>query len=769
MSHVHRLVAIWALAVLAPAAAVLGAQAAAFAQAAGLTGIVVSDTTPVPGAAVSVSGNDVRLLAKSDALGRFSFSTLPIGSYEVQAGASDGRTGTVRVYLGSGGASVTVAIRSLKEIGHTGVSVRTPVSGRSGTDAAINGEALSRSPAAGSFSEMLLQVPGAARGANGVVHINGDHSDINYVINGVSLPQELNRVIGNEVEPGNVAFAEVLEGAYPAQYGEKFGAIVNIATRSGAGPAGYTLDATAGSYASYDSTLGYHTPAGAGSLLVALRNERSNRALDPPDLSSPHDAGSDTNQFFRYSVPNKNDVLDVTFTHSLQTYQIPPDIANGAPSAQNDNEKQGDYFGQIQYRHAIGDHGSFSFGPSVKHSEISDFPDYANDIAYGLANAAAAGCSTSPQDCATSVDANRNSTDYRFNADYALRSPHHEIRAGAVYDLTTVSKDYAITLQPDNPYGRAPYTITDRAPNAGHTYEAYLQDSWKMGDDYQLDYGLRYDTFQLFSTQFLTGSGQVSPRLKLTRLFGPRASLYVYYGRFFTPYSFENVSPAAATLLYPGQSGNFDLLPQRDSDYEIGGHLPLGNGDLGLRIMQKDATDLLDDTQVGFTNLHQDINYKLGRIATQSLAYELPLQRQGRFYFSATHTYAVVKDCETQLLAPCFSGPQLDWGPADHEQNWDLNGGVLLNDFRGGWWAFDGEYGSGLTSTYCRPLNDNCKVPPHTTFNAAKGFALSPDLTLTVRLLNVFNDTYRVTYFNAQGNHYGLPRSLEVGIKLRGR
>jgi hypothetical protein len=757
------------LAALAATAAVLPPRTAAFAQASYLSGVVVSGQTPVSGADVSVSGNNITLHAKTDAQGRFSFSTLPVGSYELRADASDGRSGTVRIDLESGGASVTLAVLALKEIGHAGVSARAPVGRRSGTDVVINGEALSRSPAAGSFSEMLLQVPGAARGANGVVHINGDHSDINYVINGVSLPQELNRVIGNEVEPANVAFAEILEGAYPAQYGEKFAAVVNIATRSGGGPAGYTLEGTAGSYASYDSTLGYHAPLGAGSLLVAVRNERSNRALDPPDPSSPHDAGSDTNQFFRYSVPVKNDVLDVTFTHSFQTYQIPPDIANGASFAQDDNEKQEDYFGQIQYRHAIGDHGSFSFGPSVKHSQIFDFPDYANDIAYGEANAAAADCAANPQDCANSVYANRGSTDYRFNADYALRSPHHEIRAGSVYDLTTVSKDYAITLQPDNPYGAAPFTIADRAPNVGHTYEAYLQDSWKMGDAYQLDYGLRYDTFQLFSTQFLTGSAQFSPRLKLTRLFGPRTSLYVYYGRFFTPYSFENVSPSAAALLYPGQSGSFDLLPQRDSDYEIGGHLPLGSGDLGLRVMQKDATDLIDDTQVGFTNLHQDINYKLGRIATESLAYELPLQRQGRFYFSASHTYADVKDCETQLLAPCFSGPQLDWGPADHDQNWDISGGELLNDRRGGWWAFDGEYGSGLTSAYCQPLNDNCKVPPHTTFNVAKGFTLAPNVVLTARLLNIFNDTYRVTYLNAQGNHYALPRSLEVGFRLTGR
>ncbi len=43
----------------------------------------------------------------------------------------------------------------------------------------------------------------------------------------------------------------------------------------------------------------------------------------------------------------------------------------------------------------------------------------------------------------------------------------------------------------------------------------------------------------------------LSPRVKLTRFLGPRTSVYGYYGRFFTPYSFENVSPSAAACINP--------------------------------------------------------------------------------------------------------------------------------------------------------------------------------------------------------------------------
>lgn len=255
-----------------------------------------------------------------------------------------------------------------------------------------------------------------------------------------------------------------------------------------------------------------------------------------------------------------------------------------------------------------------------------------------------------------------------------MRSARHEVRTGALYDVTSVDKLYLVTLQPGNFLAPifapqtpgAAYTVADAAPSVGR------------------------------SNQFDRGFSQFSPRVKLTRLYGSRASAYAYVGRFFTPFSLENVSPAAAHLLnLPLQPtiAQFDLKPQRDWDFEIGGHLPLGSGELGLRVAQKIATDLIDDTQVGVTALHQDINYARGNISTQSVAHQRPLRDGGRAYFSVAHTRAVNKGCETQLLAPCFGAPA-DWTPADHDQRWSGSGGSLRNDARGGWLTVDGEMGS---------------------------------------------------------------------------
>jgi len=181
---------------------------------------------------------------------------------------------------------------------HRGHS-RPPAQG-SGTDVSLSAENLTRSPANGNLSELLVQLPGAARGANGVVHINGDHGDINYIVDGVPIPQELNRTVGGEFDSNNLAFVEALQGAYPAQYENALPRSSTSNTRNGNGPAGFTGDVQGGSYSYLDSTLGYHAPIGTGNIDLAVRNERGDRGLDPPGFDSPHNDYSNANQFLRY-------------------------------------------------------------------------------------------------------------------------------------------------------------------------------------------------------------------------------------------------------------------------------------------------------------------------------------------------------------------------------------------------------------------------------------------------------------------------------------
>jgi len=763
-----------------------------------LNGTVTNKGLPVAGAQLTASGNNLTVRTKADARGRFSFPPLPLGTYEVEAQYGNLR-GIIRIDLGSGGATVAILLVALTEIERVVVSrAQAQVIRGSGSDVVLNSADLTQMPFNNSFSEMEIQMPGAVRGANGVVHINGDHGVINYMLDGVALPQELNRDIGGEINLNDLSFVDLIEGAYPAQYGLRFGSVFNMATRSGTGSPGFDGYASGGSYTNAQSQIGFHAPiAGGGGFDVAFNGFQTTRGLDPPNFNSPHNNASSVGQFATATLPaGGNNFTKITFINSYGTFQIPNDLANGEPATTDDNETQADTFLAVQFHHTIRDTGAFTFGPAYKASKIQDFGDPTNDWIYGEAlnvepppfgnGGTSTDCADAlkdpsvvflPTTCAYSLADERTALDYILQGDYIQTFGQHTLAAGASYDLTRVLKYYAITLQPGNflapiqtpQMPNAPTTVVDNAPNLGNTYQSYIQDSWRMSSLWEADYGLRYDFFTIKSTDFSQGFGAFSPRLKLTRFFGKRASLYAYIGRFFEPFSLENVSPSTAYLLnLPLQptEAQFDLKPERDTQLEFGGHIPVGSGDLGFRVWQKNANNLIDDTQVGVTLLHQDINYVLGRLSQEALNYILPLQRSGRAYFSIAHVVSLNEGCETQLLAPCFGSPT-NFTPADHEQRYSIASGVLLNDRRGGWFSADAEYGSGLSSAICPPGTPGyCKQTPHTTFNVGEGVALTPKTALTFGIQNLLNDRYFVTLLNAQGNHYAPPRTFNVGVRV---
>ncbi len=285
------LCALLALAFARPEAALAGAF---------LTGAVTDAGAPVAGATVTAAGSNLVVHATTDPQGRFRFPDLPFGTYDVEARLG-ARRGLLRVDLTSGGATIALALRPLTEIVHVSTAQSPPIHG-SGSDVSISGSTIVHMPYSTSFPNLLLQLPGAARGANGVVHINGDHGVIDYVVDGVPLPQALNRAIGSEINPNDIAFLDVVEGAYPAQYGLRFGSVLNIASRSGSGPADTDGTIQLGSNASVYASAGYHEPLpGGGGLSVAALAQRTSLGLDPPDYGSPHNDASDTNLFGRFT------------------------------------------------------------------------------------------------------------------------------------------------------------------------------------------------------------------------------------------------------------------------------------------------------------------------------------------------------------------------------------------------------------------------------------------------------------------------------------
>ena len=230
------------------------------------------------------------------------------------------------------------------------------------------------------------------------------------------------------------------------------------------------------------------------------------------------------------------------------------------------------------------------------------------------------------------------------------------------------------------------------------------------------------------------------------------------------------MSPEAAYVLnQPLQRtvAQFDLKPERDTQLELGGHIPVGSGDLGFRVWQKNANDLIDDTQVGVTLLHQDINYVLGRLSQEALNYTQPLSLNSRAYFALLTSSRSTPAAKRSCSRPASGSPRALRPPTTSSAT-RINSGFLLNDRRGGWFSADAYYGSGLSSDFCPDDTPGyCKETPHTIFNVEDGVAISPKAALTLDIQNLLNDRYYVTLLNAQGNHFGPGRELNIGVRFR--
>jgi len=142
----------------------------------------------------------------------------------------------------------------------------------------------------------------------------------------------------------------------------------------------------------------------------------------------------------------------------------------------DDSESQDDTFLNVQFRHPIGQTGSFSFGPAVKLSHIRDYGDPQNDFTYGealnviappfgnggtptdCANALTTG-NFGPSTCAFSLTDDKTAIDYIFQSDYVQQFGKHEIRAGAGYDATRVDKT-TTSLTAEQLSGSGPHPAT---------------------------------------------------------------------------------------------------------------------------------------------------------------------------------------------------------------------------------------------------------------------------------------------------------------------
>ncbi|HXW56901.1 MAG TPA: carboxypeptidase regulatory-like domain-containing protein [Candidatus Cybelea sp.] len=268
----------------------------------------------------------------TDASGKFAFSNVPYNPYHLTVSATGFASYAQDVELRSGvpvNLEVTLAVAGSNQTvtveGGADLLENTPTDH---TD--ISREIFERVPlesVSSSLSSLVTQAsPGVAADSNGLFHGLGDHAENSFSIDGQPVTDQQSKVFSNQLPVDAVQSMEVIDGAPPAQYGDKTSLVIDVTTRSGQGMTsphgGITLD-----YGSFGtSTADFHLGYGGQNWgnFISLNGLNTGRFLDPPEFVVMHDKGNEENLFDRVDYQlNSADSIHLNLSYSRSWFQTP--------------------------------------------------------------------------------------------------------------------------------------------------------------------------------------------------------------------------------------------------------------------------------------------------------------------------------------------------------------------------------------------------------------------------------------------------------------
>ena len=175
-------------------------------------------------------------------------------------------------------------------------------------------------------SLVTLAAPGIAADSNGLFHGFGDHAQNSFSVDGQPITDQQSKVFSNQIPLDSVQSMEVIQGAPPAEYGDKTSLVIVVTTRSGLGVTEPHGDITA-SYGTFGSSSGGANLSYGGKSwgnFISLSGLNTGRFLDPPEFAVMHDKGNLENLFDRLDFkPSQADTVNINFGLTRSWFQTP--------------------------------------------------------------------------------------------------------------------------------------------------------------------------------------------------------------------------------------------------------------------------------------------------------------------------------------------------------------------------------------------------------------------------------------------------------------
>jgi hypothetical protein len=576
-------------------------------------------------------------------------------------------------------------------------------------------------------SILTLTTPGVAADSNGVFHPLGEHAETSFSIDGQPISDQQSRIFSNQISASTIEEMRTLQGAPPAEYGDKTSLIVEARSRSGldAGQATGSVTLGYGSFATPTASVTLSSGNKTLGNFLAVDGVNSERFLDTPEFVPLHANGNAESVFDRIDWKcNEATSVRLNLSAARSWFQVP-------------NTYDQESTGQDQRQHMT----SFNVGLGFSHVSNSSWLTTANTwIRQDRVNYFPSANVFSDQPATLQQSRRLTSTGMRGDVSYSRG--RHSAKGGVQVQVTPLAEEFRTGLTDaafnspcadavGTPVGNASFTATNQCSAVGYAVNpsfqpalvpydltrggtpfafrggatifedsAYVQDSMKLGVA-QVNVGIRYDNYA-----GLSKGHAFEPRTGLVYTWHATGMVFhVSYARvFLTPYN-ENLVLSSATGaggLGNGSLGATDvqpLTPARRNQFNTGVEWQVGTKfNLQAEYFWKYTDGAYDFNTILNTPLNFPVQFRKSKI-------DGALVRATLTNWHGLSVFTVMGHSRSRLFSPEIGG--IDFGTSyapvarpDHDQEFEQTTNAQYEfsrrAMRGLWLGLTWRYDSGL-------------------------------------------------------------------------
>ena len=611
-----------------------------------------------------------------------------------------------------------------------------------------------------SLNQVLLRAPGVAQNSNGDFHIRGDHSNVQYRINGVMIPESITG-FAKSLDTHFAENVELLTGSLPAQYGYRTAGVIDIKTKSGAFTNENRSELTVGSNDTFIANQQLGGSKGKLNYYLNASYQQNDMGIESPTngRKSIHNQTKQDRLFGYFSyLLDSSTKLSAILSSNKNRYQIPNQAnqetayqLNGVNSFSSSNLREKQYdstdYAILALQGISENDVNYQLSVFGRQSDLVFKGDYAGDLMFnGVASNIDQKSFASGTQGDFSYDLDENNTT-RFGF-FASNDSVKNYRDSYVFSVDSNGDQNSLD----------PILINDGSKKDVRLYGLYLQNEWKAIDKLSINYGLRFDKIDSYIQDH-----QTSPRVGAVYELSNATKLHAGYARYFSPPTSELLSSSTIskfdnTTNQAENSVNGKVKAETSDYYDVGiAHKVNQNLNLGFDTYYKKVRNMLDRDQFGAALIYTPFNYD--RAVMYGAEFTADYKKDN---FSAYLNFAAQRAKARGISSAqyLFSEDELSYingryvNP-DHSQRYSASTGVsyLFNQTK---YILDAIYGNGLrTGDY----NSN-KMRAYWQFNSA----ISRDVTLPIiekinarlSIVNLFDRSYAIK--SGEGIGVGAPR-----------